>query len=385
MQLWTREEVEFLANNLDKATKDLYLLFCESFGEERSYHSIQKKIKTLREAHALVPDETEDMELDIEESIDHILQDSAYQKALVINSVPAEIRRERKEAAKLWLEGIADLSDDMKDKISSASKKPKNSDKTSLCMVFSDTHFGKHTKWFDLSLAKQRMTEVPSILKTKPLPEIDEVVVLLAGDMIEGEDIYPTQNSHVECSALEQVQACSEAIWQMLLNFRSLFKCSVRVETCPGNHGRVSKTANEKTNWDNVVYHIVKLLSLMHKDPEIQVNCNFEPFRTFKVKDKTGMIYHHGVQHTGTASMRVKVAGWTSAKNFDFIAHGHWHEWHVGNWLGKFVIGNGCMCGPDDLAERMGVEDEARQAYFLITPNQPLWGFSFIEWTRDNS
>lgn len=318
MQSWTKEEVELLANNLHKSTKDLYLSFCENFGEDRSYDSIQKKIKNLREAHTLAPDDF-DSELDIQESIDHLLQEEGHHHSLVINSVPAEIKKERKEAAKIWLEGIADLSDDMKDQIYTINKKTNTGNKTSLCVVFSDTHFGKHTKWFDLATAKKRMTEIPSLLRAKPFPEIDEVVILLVGDMIEGEDIYPTQNSHIECSALEQVQVCSEAIWQMVLGFRELFKCAVRVETVPGNHGRVSKTANEKTNWDNVIYHIVRLLSVMHKDPEIQVNCNFEPFKTFKVKDKVGMLYHHGVQHTGTASMRVKVAGWTSTKNFDFL------------------------------------------------------------------
>ena len=231
--------------------------------------------------------------------------------------------------------------------------------------------------------ARSRMRSIPLRIKEQPLPDIDEVVVILAGDMIEGEDIYPTQNSNLAHSAIEQVQVCSESIWQALLTFRQLFKCPVRVETVPGNHGRVSRTANEKTNWDNVIYHLLRVMSVMNKDPDLVVNCNFEEFRTFKVKDRIGLAYHHGVKHVGTPSMREKVAGWMHTKKFDFLVHGHWHEWHVGNWLGKFVIGNGCMCGPDDLAERMGQEDDARQAYFLITPGKEVWGFSFLQWDRE--
>jgi len=126
-------------------------------------------------------------------------------------------------------------------------------------------------------------------------------------------------------------------------------------------------------------------MAAMSDDKDIIVNCNFEPFRTFRVKDKIGMAYHHGVKHTGTPSMREKVAGWIASTDFDFMVHGHWHEWHVGNWLGKFVIANGCMCGPDDLAQRMGREDDARQAFFLITPGDPVYGFSFIDWPNEKS
>ena len=174
---------------------------------------------------------------------------------------------------------------------------------------------------------------------------IDEVLIILAGDLVEGEDIYPTQNNHIECSAIEQTQACVQALWKMVLNFTELFPdASIRIETVPGNHGRVSKTANEKTNWDNVVYMILDMIAKKHNDDRIIMNCNFDAFRTFRVKDKIGMANHHGVKHTGTSNMREKVAGWITGKQFDFMVHGHWHEWHVGNWLGRFVMANGCIC-----------------------------------------
>lgn len=380
MQIWRSEEVSFLAGGLSRPTKELFLDFCSEFGDTRSYDSVQKKVKMLREAHALIPSEEEEI-ADVETQVDTLLQEPHTEVDLKIAGVSAVIKRERKELAKEWLQGIVEVSDEMKNRLLYyGSRSVVNSNKTSLVVLLSDTHFGKHTKWFDLETARKRMTSVPERIKGQALPEIDEVVVVLAGDMIEGEDIYPTQNTHIECSAIEQVQVCTDAIWQTLLMFRELYKCKVRVETCPGNHGRVSKTANEKTNWDNVIYHMLRLLASMHGDDNLVVNCNFEPFRTFKVKDKTGLAYHHGVKHTGTSGMREKVAGWISTKQFDFLVHGHWHEWHVGNWLGRFVVGNGCMCGPDDLAERMGVEDDARQAFFFVTPGQPVWGFSFVEW-----
>jgi predicted phosphodiesterase len=383
MQYWTSEEIEFLQKGLNLSTKQLYLEFCDEYGSDRSYDSVQKKVKKLRDAHSNEPDDEGDQT--VEQQVENLLQDPIKDSDLHVPFVTNTLKREAREQAQLWLQGVVELSDEMKDRLHyNGSRQIVNSDQTSLCVLLSDTHYGKHTKWFNLETARERMASIPQRIQQAALPEIDEVVVILAGDMVEGEDIYPTQNSHVECPAIDQVKACSESIWQSLLIYRELFKCPVRVETVPGNHGRVSKSANEKTNWDNVVYHLLRLMASMHGDDDLIVNCNFEPFRTFRVKDKTGMAFHHGVKHTGTPAMREKVAGWTSRKNFDFMVHGHWHEWHVGNWLGKFVIANGCMCGPDDLAERMGKEDDARQAYFLVTPGQPVHGFSFVDWKLED-
>ena len=382
MREWTRTEIEFLASHLDKATKELFLMYCDEYGDERSYDSVQKKIKALRE-EGFVTAVIDEQDESPQQALNNLFEEQRFSEDLKMVDVPAALRREKKELAKSWLQGIIDVTDEIKDRLTyQGSRSVVQSNKSTLCVLLSDTHFGKHTKWFDLETARQRMEGIPFRIKEQPLPEIDEIVVILAGDMIEGEDIYPTQNTHIECSALEQVQACTESIWKTLVTFRQLFKCPVRVETCPGNHGRVSRTANEKTNWDNVVYHILRVMNTMNADKDLVVNCNFESFKTFKVKDKVGLAYHHGVQHTGTASMRVKVAGWMQSKKFDFLVHGHWHEWHVGNWLGKFVIGNGCMCGPDDLAERMAVEDDARQAFFLVSPGKPVHSFSFIEWQK---
>ena len=373
MTYWTNEEIEGLYGLLNLSTKEAYLEFCNNFGSsQRTYDSFQKKIKKLRDAYSTEPDE-EDLGGDIQSFFDsnpvHIQRESI------------EKRKHNKEQARLWLEGLIDLAK-TEYTVSKTNISLQGQD-TSLCLVLSDLHFGKHTKWFDLKEANKRLTGIPSAIftKTDQMTTLDEIVIILAGDLVEGEDIYPTQNNHIECSAIEQTQACVEALWEMILKFNKFFpNALVRIETVPGNHGRVSKTANEKTNWDNVIYMILDMIAKKHNDGRIVMNCNFDTFRTFKVKDKIGMANHHGVKHTGTSNMREKVAGWIAGKRFDFMVHGHWHEWHVGNWLGRFVMANGCMCGPDDLAEQMGKEDTARQGYFFITPKQPIWGFSFIEW-----
>lgn len=379
MQLWTPAEIEFLSARLQKPTKEIYEEFCDNFGSYRTYDSVQKKVKKIRDAYSDADEDSEGEET-LQDELEGFLGIPQPAQQLFTPHVTTEKKTRSREEAKAWLKDLVEAASQL-DLSGPSNATAVEGEEATLVIALSDTHFGKHTKMFSLGKAYDRLLSMPDLIVAKgALPPIDEVVVLLAGDMVEGEDIYPTQNNHIECSAIEQVQACSRAIWHMLLKLRKVFGVRVRVETVPGNHGRISKTANEQTNWDNVVYHILAVMNEMHDDEDLVVNCNFDTFRTFRVKDKTGLIYHHGVKHTGTPSMREKIAGWVHAKDFDFLVHGHWHEWHVGNWLGKFVVGNGCLCGPDDLAERMGKEDTARQAYFFVSPGKPVWGFSFTEW-----
>jgi predicted phosphodiesterase len=374
---WTGPEIEFLSRHLGHATKLVYEMFNEEFGHDRTYDSVQKRVKKLRDAIGDVQAETDE---DVFEELDDVI----VSPNLKVPHVTAAEKREARQHAREWLQEVVDVTrEEMGHLGGVVSSGAVRSDKSSLVVVFSDTHYGKHTPYFNLKVARERARSVPIQIHRQTLPEIDEVVIVLAGDMIEGEDIYATQNNHIECPVFEQTQVCSESIWESVLLFRKLFNCRIRVETVPGNHGRMSKTANEKSNWDNVVYHLLRLMAHYHNDPEIVINANFDTMTTFPVKDRVGMAYHHGVKHAGTPAMREKIAAWSKTKKFDFLVHGHWHEWHVGNWLGKFVLGNGCMCGPDDLAETMGKEDEARQGYFFVTPGQPVWGFSFVEWQTE--
>jgi len=372
---WSGPEIEYLTRQLGGSTKEIVLAFNEEFENERTYDSIQKKVRSLRDALGEVAQEGDGAE--------------AFEERVVAGNVKlphvtSAEKREARQSADLWLKELVEFSEREIGHIGGViASRAVRSDNTSLVVVLSDTHYGKHTESFNLKTAQERMRSIPTEIYNAINPGIDEVLLVLAGDMVEGEDIYATQNNHIECPVFEQAQICSQSIWETILLFRQLFDCRVRVETCPGNHGRMSKTANEKSNWDNVVYHTLRVIAHLHGDDEIVINANFNNFVTFPVKDKVGMAFHKGVKHDGTPAMQLKIAGWDKAKQFDFMVHGHWHRWHIGNWMGRFVVGNGCMCGPDDLAEEMASEDNARQGYFFVTPGKPLWGFSFVEWPTE--
>lgn len=386
MQYWTTEEIEFLKQRLELNTSDLFAAFQDEYGSGyRTYDSVQKKIKKLRDAFSDEPDERETYNLwynTTDEEPEYVsICDSQLWLDEHKNTFLADLTGKRKRdfdtEVHQWMTAVINHSKSFE----YTPTEPVDSCGTTLMILLSDLHFGKKTEYFNLEVAKERLDDMAEQLYQKStLVNIDEVVIMLGGDNVEGEDIHATQNGHIEVPALIQTTKCAEALWNFILRIRRSFNVPVRVETVFGNHGRMSKTANEQSNWDNMVAYMLHSWSKMYDDNDIGINLNYQERVYFEVKDKVGMLTHKGPPHSGTPAMKIKVAGWDKRKPFDFVCHGHWHSWQVGNWMGVHIISNGCLPGPDDLAARMGKENNANQAYFFVTPGEPVWGFSYIEW-----
>ncbi len=363
---WSKEELDFLTKNSDKAPSKVYKLYCGLFNKPgmmtRSYDSVQKKLKKL----SFLSEE------------DDSRAPARKIAAPLESGTKSKRRKNYEEDIRAFIEALGDVTD--KD-----FEKPlmTRGEGSSFCMLLSDTHFGKKTQYFDMETARERILSINESLASLMPEDCDEVVIILAGDMIEGEDIYQTQSHHIEDSAIEQCKNAVDAFWTLGQNIRNTFAVRVRYVTCPGNHGRVSKTAAEETNWDNMIYHMLGLIGQHQSDGGIVVDVNFKPFYTFPVKDKVGMIYHHGTKHTGTPAMQNKIGGWIYTKDFDFMCHGHWHHWEIGTHFGRPVIKNGSLPGEDDLSEQMGVWDPPRQAWFVVRNGQPIDLFGFFQWNNE--
>jgi hypothetical protein len=372
MQIWSEAELEFLRKNITKATvTEIYDEFEKEFGDVRSYDSVQKKVKQLRAAFS-----PGDGEAETDSSEDETVLIPYGDKIVVIpSSTKANLRNERK----MWLKEFVEFI--RQNPTRNTVIPPVENGGSSLVVALSDLHIGQQNKGYDIEIAKQRLGELPEKLyRAVGMTNIDEVVFLLVGDIVEGENIYPSQAHHIVCSTMDQVEIGAQMVWGVIKKTRDTFKVPVRVVCVQGNHGNSEKGSSEKTNWDNVLYHALKILVSSCGDSKIGFDCDYSEFKLFKVKDKKGLIYHKGVKHNGTPAMREKIAGWVYSKKMNFMVSGHWHEWKVGGWADVTWMANGSLCGPNDLSERMAQEGPARQGYFLVTAGKPLWGFGFIEW-----
>ena len=353
-QIWTNEQVDYLSKYLSLSNQELTVKYNDYFGASRSYDSISKKAKLLR-----------------------LLKEVAYEEKendISFEELPKLEKKDFGEKLDKWLTFVSQGYTGIEHKIFQSSN-------SSLCIFLSDLHFGKRQKNFNLETAKQAIASIPSqILNQYSSRNFDEIVLHLGGDEVDGEDIFPTQNGKLECPVIFQMQAVVESLFQLILDLRQTFNVKVRVETTYGNHGRMSKTADDRSNWDNATHMMLYKLCEMECDKDIVFNLNFEAYKVVNIKDKRILLTHHGVQHLGTKATQAKFLGWVFMFDVDAVIHGHWHNWKVESHMGRIMISNGSLSGPDDLSEDMGVEEPPRQAIFLVTPHQPISQFSFLQW-----
>jgi len=346
-------------DNILLSPKEAHLNFIQQFGNTRSYEAVRKQMKRLREV--VVEGEEEILPSFLEENVTPLD---------LLQTDPALI----KQNATLWLKSINELHLEQKPVVQPGIW----SSNASLVIMISDVHWGKKTdSGFCSDVAVERVLSIPekivSILGKDPTDlDIDEVVVLFLGDELEGEDIFDGQNAMIELPVILQSKVATVTFWKLLNALSVIFEVPVRVETVPGNHGRMSKTANKASNWDNSVYQTLSILASMDDTEDIIVNANLEAFNIIDIKGHKIYLNHQGVKHMGTPAMKVKFAGWIISKDIEYLLSGHWHRIEVSSFIGRRTICNGSICGPDDLSEQMAVEEPPAQVFFLMKPGKKI-------------
>ena len=174
MTLWTQAEIDSLSNKLQKPTKDIWEDFCDQYGSYRTYDSVQKKIKKLRDAFSDL-DETVDEET-ITEGVSDFLGITPAWEGLFTPHVTTEEKTKSKAEAKAWLQELVDAASQL-DLSGPSNATAVDGNDSTLVICLSDTHFGKQTKVFSLGKAYDRLLSMPDLIVAKGgLPPVDEVV-----------------------------------------------------------------------------------------------------------------------------------------------------------------------------------------------------------------
>ena len=286
------------------------------------------------------------------------------QKKQVLGSMLAELQQLRKEVPR---------------KGSLANTKMESSLKESLVLLFSDWHFGELNKdpetgltLFDLDIAEDRVQQTPVLLATalgkEKLENIDECILVLAGDMVTGEGIFPHQEIGLQEHAVEQALRTTKAIWNLIQTLRGWFPL-VRIVTIRGNHGRTAHSP--EANWDNVIYQQLELLVDLDGGDDLAIKNRYAEFNTFEVKGWRGLVRHCAPVQAETAGSVAKYSGWAAIHDWDFFMFGHYHHWGVETWMDKPIFRNGCLVGGDDYAESLAKHNAPVQLAFGISEDSP--------------
>lgn len=372
---WTDKEVSVL-NSLSQLgdISDVVDAFKGVFGNKRTSRAIKDKLRNVS------LDEDDSLEDTIAEE-EPLVELSPKINDMIMSCYEPITPQEKgywTTAGQEWLQGFLQYArwaaDDTKTLRYTYDPKTK-----ALVVLISDIHVGKnpqagpHAWAYRLASLAQRI----KYLIENTEDEIDEIVFCLLGDLIEGENIFPSQNVKLVWPAFRQMQMFVTAFSELVNQVKAWFK-KTRLAAVPGNHGRTAKTSHPTSNWDNVITYCLRLA--FANDDKVEVIENYEPFYKLQVKDKTLLLTHKGVKHAGTPAMIQKIAGWVISKQVQAILKAHWHTPSLNYWLGIPIIGNGAGCGPDDLSEDMAKEEAAAQAYFFVEKDKPINGCEFFTW-----
>ena len=254
-------------------------------------------------------------------------------------------------------------------------------DNENLGILNSDWHIGKKVEneygkeIYNVDIAKQRIRGINDKVhrianKVKYGTEIDEVVILDVGDIIDGEQIYTTQHAHLDEYLPKQIHIATKEKWKQIKWLRNKFDCPVRYLSVYGNHGGLGKMGfSEMSNFDNMVNLNLEILKDIEGDNGIIIDNSYSEIAVRSIRNKRVFMKHKAPNQTETASARAIWGGWLINHKFDIAVTGHWHHYKISEFNKVPIIYNGSIVGVDDLSERMGVSSSVSQMMFGISDN----------------
>ena len=255
---------------------------------------------------------------------------------------------------------------------------PKRSGKETAVLLLSDSHSGKLVLSEDgkimynkdimvyrLALLKAKVISL--LTKNVGLDNVDEFVLALLGDLVDGSGIYPMQEIGQDMNFFgDQVSVIVAAIWDIVLAIKE-FGIPVRIEGVRGNHGRQGKYLPPDNNFDYFAYQLLYMMAAAIDGVSVDYSTTTE-FKNFEVKDYRMHIRHEAPPQAETPSGRAKFAGLRTIHNYDIIAYGHLHHPSSGVYFDSEIMMNGSPVGSDDLSERMAVGSRPSQTLFGVHP-----------------
>ena len=242
----------------------------------------------------------------------------------------------------------------------------------SLVALLSDFHIGKVVKTvtgevaYNTEIGLGRIYQTVDLIQESTKEKVDELIINLAGDHIDGEGIYPGQDVTLEIDVATQVFRTTEAVWKMLVNLRNIYP-KVRVVAVRGNHGRTK--LSKEANFDTMLLQSLKLISNISKS-DIHIDFQYGEFNTCNVQGWKLMTRHWAPNQAETPSSRARLGGWFDMHNWDILTYGHFHHWGVFTYNEKVIVRNGSLVGGDDYSEGFGASDSPTQMIFGVTPTE---------------
>jgi len=277
--------------------------------------------------------------------------------------------------SKLLVESLHELTKDIKPY--EAAKTHSHITGETLVIQLTDWHAGKIVKdqqgniLYNEAIFKRRMDKFcVQILKLldnhiKKGTKINDVVVISTGDNANGEDIYATQAYEQELAPPYQVMLVVEVFTKLIQALLDR-KLNVKFYGVKGNHGRLGKDKDPNSNWDIMIYLILKHWAYANQK-KVEINYSELDYLNFEIERWKYHIRHIAPEQTDTSASRARFGGWAGMHNADAIVYGHYHHFGIMDANGVRVFRGGSPIGADEFAESLAKEAD---------PIQLVWGVS---------
>lgn len=206
---------------------------------------------------------------------------------------------------------------------------------STLVIPRSDDHFGAKVEprqgeqGFEDNVGERRINEIVdrAIERSRERGGVEDAVLGLFGDHVDGETIYNGQLGDIQKSLRKQITHAARVYVQQIRKLSDEFE-NVHVATVPGNHGSISKEGS--TNADNIVFDQIEIVlsTLGDEVSNVTVNKSYNNnFVEFPIRDYRGYARHgqDSLGHLGTSSGKYRWHEWSEGCDFDVAYYGHYH------------------------------------------------------------
>jgi hypothetical protein len=253
-----------------------------------------------------------------------------------------------------------------------------------------DWQLGKQTESYDTEVCRLRvMTAVAKVLRLTEIQRaahpVDEIHVMLGGDLIENVTIFKMQPFEVDSSATMQVFAAATLIESVLLTLLENFE-RVVVHEVRGNHGRIGLKGETPDNWDRVVGRIVRERLI---DPRLAWEAPDNWYAIGEIGEYRFLLVH-GDQvksfggNTPAFGIIRKATAWSSGvlEGWDDLYLGHYHhvsQFQIPNGGRVFMTGS-TESGSEYAREFVSAKGKASQRLHFVDPRAGRVTAEYVIW-----
>jgi len=246
-----------------------------------------------------------------------------------------------------------------------------------------DPHFSAQVKdrhgeiIYDTNIAEMKTIEafdfyIEKILEQQP---VDEIVLMLGGDLVEGEDIYGGQAHKIDDTLNQQIRSARKCYMQQIRRLKDWFNVPVKVVCVSGNHGNMNTGSN--ANADDLIYRMLEdMVNLSELENVKFVYSDRSDYTTFTYRGGkyTGYLTHgeNRSHHIGTSSPQ---SDWLAIKDdigFDAAWRGHYHNQKQENVNGTPIFMTNSRKPGDDYTDSIATFGQTGNAVYFASDDESV-------------